>query len=556
MPIVRNVAGILGRWAVEKPGARALVFLSSRGTVEAELGFGEFWTRANAVSGELARRARRGDVAALLFPPGLDFLVAFFGCLLAGVIALPMPTPRRSGRRDSTTAILANARPRFVLTTRAFAATLSNVAEQRDAWDDLEWLAVDDLPPVAEAAPPPVAVDDETVAFIQYTSGSTSSPKGVTVGHANLLANLGMMQQAFGTSERSAVACWMPLFHDMGLIANALHAVFIGAPCILMAPMTFMQRPLTWLKAISDYRVDFAGGPNFAFDHCVDRLRPDRAHGIDLSSWRVAINGAEPVRAGTIERFADAFSAYGFDRGAMYPCYGMAEATVMVSGRSRPAGVVLHRGDAGTSAVGCGPALAGEEIAIADPATGVRLPAGATGEIWVRGANVARGYWRDDRSTGQSFDAELQGHGGGWLRTGDLGLLDGEGELFVTGRLKELLIVRGRNYYPQDIELTVKSCHPALARQTGVAFVTLARHGMERLVVVQEMERVWRDRGQTAALEARVREAVAEEHELAVHRIVIVPPGSIPRTTSGKIRRVEAKLLWQTSEPDPHGDAP
>jgi len=283
-------------------------------------------------------------------------------------------------------------------------------------------------------------------------------------------------------------------------------------------------------------------------------LRADQARGIDLSSWRIAFNGAERVRLATIERFADAFARYGFSPGAMFPCYGMAEATVMISGRSRPGGVVLHQA-AASPVVGCGSALVGEEIATVDPATGAKLAPGVTGEIWVRGSNIAQGYWRDEASTKQTFCNHLEGHGSGWLRTGDLGMLDNEGELFVTGRLKELLIVRGRNYYPQDIELTVTACHPGMAQQAAVAFVALAEGEQERLVVMLEMERVWRDRVPMTALEARVREAVAQEHDLAVHRVIVVPPRSIPRTTSGKIRRLQTQLLWQNGEFGSNGDA-
>jgi acyl-CoA synthetase (AMP-forming)/AMP-acid ligase II len=551
-------------WAERTPQAPAFVFVSRDATIEAELTFGTLAERALGLAARLRAMGGRGETAALLFPPGLDFMVAFLGCLLAGVIAVPMALPRREARRDSADAIVENCTPAFILTTGPLMDRLRNGLAGRPQWSpDFRWLAVDeaaDDPSIAAGVSPSPPGD---VAFLQYTSGSTSNPKGVMVSHANLMRNLEMMQAAFGTSGRSRLASWLPLFHDMGLIGNALHALFLGAPCFLMAPLSFMQRPLAWLRVISEHRVDFAGCPNFGFDHCVDHLRSRGAEGLDLSSWRIAYNAAEPVRSATLERFATAFAPVGFDRRALYPCYGMAEATVMISGKTDRAGPPIESTLAGKPIVSCGSALPGEEIAVVDPETCRRQSVGVVGEIWVRGPHVSAGYWDNAGATAACFDAILADAilpdgGGGWLRTGDLGFLDARGELFVSGRLKDLIIVRGQNYYPQDIEFSAQEAHDAFHGMPGAAFVTARGQHAEALVVVQEADHRLRRMTSTDALQTAIRETVALDHGLSVHRAVIVRPGTVPRTTSGKVRRVQARALWEagalgTTDDEPVG---
>ena len=351
-----------------------------------------------------------------------------------------------------------------------------------------------------------------------------------------------------GNDERSSYASWTPLFHDMGLILNALQALYVGAPCHLMAPSQFMQRPLTWLRLISRYRIDVAGGPNFGFDLCVDRLRPEAAEGLDLSRWRVAFNGAEPVRAETLERFAEAFAPYGFRREAFYPCYGMAEATLLISGGRPGAPVTVRAGLSDpTPFVACGQALTGESLAIVDPETRLRRPQGVVGEIWARGAHVAQGYWGQPGATATTFRAQIVDEDGYWLRTGDLGFLDEGGRLYPVGRIKDLIIIRGVNHHPQDIERTVEECHPALSRHNGAAFA-LAAQGGEQLVIVQEVERAARAAVDLEEVEAAIREAVTEAHEVAPYRIVLLRPGALPKTTSGKIQRSLARRLFLEGE--------
>jgi acyl-CoA synthetase (AMP-forming)/AMP-acid ligase II len=348
----------------------------------------------------------------------------------------------------------------------------------------------------------------------------------------------------------------------MGLILNALQALYVGAPCVLMAPNGFMQRPLNWLRAIHHYKAEVACSPNFGFDLCVSRYRAEQMEGVNLSSWKIALNGAEPVRGETIRKFIDTFAPHGFRPEAMFPAYGMAEATLLISGGRRGAGHITrtvsqvalqtHRvgppdepADAQT-VVGCGRALQGERIAIVDPDTRRRQPSDRVGEIWVDGPNVARTYWRNEAATVTGLHARIEGEdaAASWLRTGDLGFLDETGELFVTGRIKELIIIRGINHYPQDIEQTVQRLHPSLRQNGGAAFSIADENGEETLAIVQEIERTERNRVDPEELKGLIREGVTDQHEVFARHIALIRPGTLPKTTSGKIQRALARKLW------------
>jgi acyl-CoA synthetase (AMP-forming)/AMP-acid ligase II len=552
---------LLRRRAAEQPNDRAYVFLSEKGTEEAELTFAELDRRAGSVAAHLARHLRKGDRALLMFPPGLDFIVAFFGCLVAGVIAVPIMPPRRTSTRDSSESIIADCGSHIVLTNSALMENRADVLT-RLCDSKLEWIAVDTLYRSAIVGEPtPVALTREDIAFLQYTSGSTSAPKGVMVTHGNLLENLEMIRIAFGNTRRSTYVAWVPFYHDMGLVLNVLESFYLGALYVVLSPTSFVQRPLIWLRAIGRYRAEVSSAPNFAFDLCVSRFRADQMEGVDLSCWKVAFNAAEPVRAATIEQFAAKFAPYGFDPRTMYPGYGMAEATLLISGGRRGDEVVtrtvsrdaLQRGaivapKSGGDAqllVGCGRHLVGEEIAIVDPESRRRLAADAIGEIWVGGANVAAGYWQNAAATAETFAAMIAGEGSAhWLRTGDLGFLDDAGVIYITGRIKDVIIIYGNNHYPQDIEATMQSAHPALRPNCGVAFSYVDQRGLEKVVLVQEVERTQRHQLSTDGIEKRIREAISNEHDIAVHEIVLIRPGSIPKTTSGKIQRRLTRQLW------------
>jgi len=364
------------------------------------------------------------------------------------------------------------------------------------------------------------------------------------VSHGNLLHNEEMIRRAFGQSADSVIVGWLPLYHDMGLIGNVLQPLYLGARCVLQAPATFLQRPLSWLAAISRYRATTSGAPNFAYDLCVRKIGEEQRAGLDLASWEVAFNGAEPVRPDTLDRFAAAFAPQGFRRNAFYPCYGLAEATLFVSGGGKGAPpVVVAEGARGL--VGCGRPWMDQRLAVVDPESGRLASDGQEGELWISGPSVAQGYWRQPEATERDFRARLAGDltdtgEGLFLRTGDLGFLRG-GELFVTGRIKDLIIIRGRNLYPQDVERTAEESHAALRPGCGAAFA-VEGDGEERLVVVQELDPHRRDEA-GAALEA-LRRAVAEEHEVMLHQAVLVRAGTIPKTSSGKIQRHAARAAF------------
>ncbi|HYO12430.1 MAG TPA: AMP-binding protein, partial [Thermoanaerobaculia bacterium] len=559
-----SMVDVLRARALQHPERTAFVFLADGAREERRLTYAELDAEVRAVAARLAELGLRGRRALLLYPAGLDFVVAFLGCLYAGVVAVPSYPPSRRRLDLRLQAIARNARPDAVLTTAEIFPRYETIAAQIVELGQAVWLATDEPTSAAEGWQPPVPgeIPDDALAFLQYTSGSTATPKGVMVSHGNLIHNEEMIRRAFRQSERSVIVGWLPLFHDMGLIGNVLQPLYAGASCVLMPPMAFLQRPSRWLEAVSRYRATTSGGPNFAYDLCVRRIAPAERERLDLSSWEVAFNGAEPVRAETLERFAEAFAPQGFRREAFYPCYGLAEATLFVTGSTagcppsvgafeaaaleRGQGIPGTDGRSGRRLVGCGRGWAGQEIVLVEPGSGRRLGPGEVGEIWIAGRSVAQGYWESPEETARTFGARLEGEPRPFLRTGDLGFL-AEGELFVTGRLKDLIIVRGRNHYPQDIERAAEESHPALRPGNGAAFsVELA--GEERLVVVQEIDR-HRLKDAPAALEA-VRRAVAEEHEVQVHEVVLVGPGGVPKTSSGKIQRQTCRSLYLAGELD------
>ncbi|WP_239476633.1 fatty acyl-AMP ligase [Nocardia arizonensis] len=541
---------ILRRRAVDEPDRTAYVFLDDTGAECASLTYRELHERALAVAGALAVRCAPGDRALLVFPQCLDFIVAYFGCLYAGVIAVPVNPPRHTGVQASTRAVVADCDPAAVLTLEVFTESLRAVLGPLCA--ARHWIAADapDAAPTTE----PVRSEPDSVAFLQYTSGSTSTPKGVMVTHRNLVANEEMIREAFGHDRDSTVVGWAPFFHDQGLIGNVLQPLYVGATAVLMSPVTFIRRPLLWLSTISRYRAHTSGGPNFAFDACVARATAG-AHGDwDLSSWQVAFNGAEPIREQTLRRFAETFAPYGFDAAALYPCYGLAESTLMVSASAKGRGAVTIEADVealgqrryvpaadgpARTLVGSGAIMAAERVRIIDPDTGLPCPPDRAGEIWIAGDHVAQGYWRNAEATEHTFRARCaddpdRDH----LRTGDLGLLV-DGELYVVGRLKDMIIVRGRNYYPHDIEFTVQRAHPALRAGGSAAFAVPGRDG-EKLVVVQEIRRDYTGDAD-ADIAGAIRAAVLREHDLAIGELVLTVAGQLGKTSSGKIMRSAAR---------------
>ena len=514
------------------------------------LTYGELDSRAKTIAAELRAVNTFGERALLLYPPGIEFIVAFFGCLYAGVIAVPAYPPRRNQNTIRLKAIVEDARAKVVLTTASLLLKMKSRLVDNPELKALYWLATDEVDGESASWQSPKVTSD-TIAFLQYTSGSTGMPKGVTINHANLLHNQRMIKDAFGHTPDTTVVGWLPLFHDMGLIGNVLQPLYLGKTCVLMSPADFLQKPFRWLQAISRYRATTSGGPNFAYDLCIHRTTPEQRASLDLSSWQTAFTGAEPVRAETVEQFAEAFETCGFRREAFYPCYGMAETTLFVTGGLKADYPVVKTVDAmaleqnkieavkkGNSVrkiVSCGRTWLEQKLVIADPETLTRVADDGVGEIWVKGESVAQGYWNQPEKTEETFKAYLADSEGPFLRTGDLGFIR-DNELFVTGRLKDVIIVRGQNHYPQDIELTVEKSHPALRAGCGAAF-TVEVKGSERLVIVQEIERSYLRKLDTPKVVDSICQAVTAEHSLRPYATVLIKTGSIPKTSSGKVKR-------------------
>lgn len=517
----------LERWAVDRPDRRALIFLGDGETESGSFTFAELHAAARRLAGALRPLGVVGRPVLLLSRSGLDFAAAFFGCLYAGAIAVPCSSGPRNRGWERIAAIAADAEPAAALVSGEMADLLEAVAALR-----IPALRMDH---VAEAGPEsavPAALG--APALLQYTSGSTGSPKGVIVTHDNLAANLRMLESSFGVSEDSVYLTWLPLFHDMGLIGNFLTAVHCGVSCILVSPLSFYQKPQRWLAAISRYGATISGGPNFAYELCVRRFARMDLAGIDLSGWELAFCGAELVRPATMRRFADLFARAGFRASALYPCYGLAEATVFVTGVERNGGAKTAVSDTGVEAVSCGRTGPGGRVMIVDPETATPLPDGRVGEVWVTGDHVAKGYWKKPVLSEAVFAAQPHACGPSFLRTGDLGWMR-DGELYPVGRLKDLMVCRGANVYPEDIEATAAHCHPGFGDVNAAFSVEVGNE--EQVVLVQELARpLPRDFDPAAALIA-LSEAVANVHGLRLHDAILVRAGSVPRTTSGKVQR-------------------
>jgi 8-amino-7-oxononanoate synthase/acyl carrier protein len=566
-----TIVDLLRQRAAYRPHDRAFTFLVDGENEELNITYAELDRKARTVGAWLMDRGMVGKRVLLLYPSGLDFIAAFMGCLYGGAIAVPAYPPRKNRSVERIEAIAADADASVALTTRDVLDRFDGLRATAPSLENLVWKVDSELEPEWAGRWERPDIDGDTLAFLQYTSGSTGTPKGVMLSHENLLHNSLRIMQAFEITRSQSGVFWLPSFHDMGLIGGILVPLYGGKFNVLMSPVAFLQKPLRWLQAIAKYRATISGGPNFAYELCVRKTTPEQRAALDLSSWSLAFNGAEPVRAETIDAFCEAFAPSGFRRQAFYPCYGLAESTLMVTGGMKFEAPVIRSFDAasietgaavprpanatgGRRLVGSGRELDGQDVLIVDPQTCEALPPGRVGEIWVSGPSVAQGYWNRPEASQETFGAMLsqpepappakgvakwRPNAGPYLRTGDLGFFD-EGELFVTGRLKDLIIIRGRNHYPQDIEHAVEEASP-LVRAGSVAAFAVDVDGRERVVVVAEVERGRRDAAEVAAAFDAIRKRLATEHEVAVEAIVLVRPNSIPKTSSGKIQRHACK---------------
>nr|VFK64743.1 MAG: Acyl transferase domain-containing protein [Candidatus Kentron sp. UNK]VFK71219.1 MAG: Acyl transferase domain-containing protein [Candidatus Kentron sp. UNK] len=581
---------LLRHRAQVQPDKTAYTFLKDGEIEEASVTYAQLDRRARAIAAQLQSISAPGERALLLYHAGLEFIAAFFGCLYAGVVAVPTYPPKRNRADPRFQVIAEDAQASAVLTTGEILSDLDTRLKETPGLRKLRWLVTDDLDMEAASGWRMPDIGADTLAFLQYTSGSTSTPKGVMVSHGNLIHNEKMIEQGFGHGERSIFLGWVPLFHDMGLVGNVLQPLYLGISCILMSPVAFLQKPFRWLQAISRYKATTSGGPNFAYEQCVEKTTAEQRATLDLSHWRNAFNGSEPIRAETLARFAAAFEVCGFRRDAFITCYGMAETTLLVSGGSpaeppvifRAAKTHLQQNRVVTAEdeketqhiVGCGAPWPEVRMLIVDPETSLPCPDQQVGEIWVAGQDVTQGYWNRPEETEQTFRAHLADTGEGscdglFLRTGDLGFMK-DGELFITGRLKDLIIIHGQNHYPQDMELTVERTVD-FVKPNGCAATSITVEGEERLVMVMEASRELtrkikavlkqqapstKEHSEQSAkareeldrtvgsIAARARAAVAREHEISLYALAFVEPREFPRTSSGKLQRRACRALF------------
>ncbi|MGV9773278.1 fatty acyl-AMP ligase [Streptosporangium sp. NPDC003464] len=540
------------RWAREIPDAPAYTFLdysAGHDGVKHTLSWAKADLKARALAVRLREVTLPGDRAAILAPQGLEYVVAMLGAMYARVVAVPLFAPDLPGHADRLVRAYADADPVCVLTTTSALDSVHAFLDGGSAPRPKQVITLDTVSDLLadEWEPEPIGLDD--LAYLQYTSGSTRAPTGVEISHANFTANARQLWEAFRATPRvSTAALWLPLFHDMGLIATVAAPMVGGNQAVFMDPVAFVMHPVRWLRMLSEYDDVFTGGPNFAYEYTAGRVTDEEKATLDLSGVSVMLNGAEPLRGSTIDRFSETFAGCGLRPEAHTPGYGLAEATVFVTvmDRDLPARVTLFDRDELTAGravpytgrgrvsdlVSCG-VPTGQRVVIASE-SGTARPDGEVGEIWVQGPNVSRAYWRDEERSAEVFGNVLDGADGTWLRTGDLGVIHG-GELYITGRIKDLIIVDGRNHYPQDVEVTVQEADPAVRRDHVAAFA-VAGEETERLVVVAERSRR-ADGRDLAEITANVRAAVAKNHDLRLHDFVLTEAGAVPRTSSGKIAR-------------------
>lgn len=549
---------ILTQRAQQQPEQTAYTFLRFEEETGTNLTYGELDQQARSIATKLQSLGYEGKPLLLLYPPGLDYIAGFLGCLYAGAIAVPAYPPSSARLLPRLQAVINDTQTVVALTTHQTQAGILRKFMHIPGLQQLHWIATDALSASLGRDWEKPEISGESLAFLQYTSGSTATPKGVMVSHANLLHNSKLIKAQLGLNEQDQAVSWAPMFHDMGLIMGILQPLYTGYHTVLMTPIAFLQHPLRWLQAISDYKATVSCAPNFAYELCVRRTSPATRARLDLSSWQMAISGAEPVRSETLKKFHAAFESCGFHPDAFMVGYGLAEATLMVSARRRYTGVCIKHVDKALleqhvmvdvpdtqhaqAIVGCGKIAPGQQAIVVHPESLIRCRPDEVGEIWVAGESVAQGYFGNEETTRHTFQAYLADTDEGpFLRTGDLGFIQDD-EIFITGRLKDLIIIAGRNHYPQDIELTVERSSPIIHEGNAIAF-SIDVEDEERLVVVAEvrLSRNGLTSGEAAQKIEEITEAIrrniVEGHNITAYQIQLVRVGEIPKTSSGKLQR-------------------
>ncbi len=551
-----NFVELLTARAHRQAACTALYCLADGTGSETAYSYADLDAHAKAWAAVLQNLTQPGDRVLLCLPNGFAYAAGFFACLYAGVVAVPAYPPE-AGQLQSVKRVAAIAHhclPQVLLTLTAFKPSLAGLADSLKA--TLLVLDTANLA-LAHAWRQPVLADD-SIAFLQYTSGSTSDPKGVRVSHSNLMANERAIKQGFAITESDVFVSWLPLYHDMGLVGGLLQPIFSGIPVVLMSPRYFLERPIRWLQAVSQYRGTVSGGPDFAFRLCNERVRAEQLHGLDLAGWRLAFCGAEPIRLSSLTGFAEKLAAVGLPSSAPYPCYGLAEATLLVT-CGRPGQTALAnrfnaehlargrvlRDAAGIELVACGYPQAGHALLIADPNTGLPADEHQVGEICVNGPSLTSGYWHHAEATAGLF---LDYAGQCYLRTGDLGFID-QGQLYLAGRTKDVLLMRGHNVYPHDLELALEQ-HCSGLRQGRVAVFAWPCDGQDRVAVAVEISRGEQKKRPAAEWFTRINRVIAETCQESAQLILLLQPGALPKTTSGKLQRRACLAAWQAGDLD------
>jgi acyl-CoA synthetase (AMP-forming)/AMP-acid ligase II/acyl carrier protein len=549
--------------AAERGGKTAYTFLNKNLEVVEEKTYQELHQSALVLAAKLRQISKVGDRALLMFTPGLDYISSYFACLYAGVVAVPVYPPQMGRQIDRVIKIIQDATPTAFLCTEDIFMQIQQISAEWVNSSREKWILVDqvDEKEVDTDIISPEDISQDQIAFLQYTSGSTGYPKGVMVSQGNLIENQKMIHAGFSTLEGEIkVVSWLPMYHDMGLIGTVLHPLYLGGSAVLMSPFSFLGRPLNWLEAISQHKGSISGGPNFAFDLCVDKVKEEDFEKLDLSNWKRVFNGAEPIRPETLKRFTETFSRVGFEANSWLPCYGLAEATLISS--SAPFSeepTILHvdkekmeqnvvqpieaNAPKAQSLVSSGFSVPGQEIVIADPISFENIGEGKVGEVWLRGAHITKGYWNKDEVNQEIFQAKVKGEEEkDFLRTGDLGFLY-QNQLYITGRQKDLIIIRGKNHYPQDIELSSEEAHEAIQRGGCAAFSVETQDG-ESVAIVCELVRNALRKHKAEEIVQAIQQKVAEVHEIPLESIALIPRRTLLKTSSGKVQRYANKKAF------------
>lgn len=560
----KNFVELLGYYAEHQADRLAYTFLADGFNVSEQVTFAELHQQVQAIAHYLQTNLVSDSRVILVYPSGIEYVRAYLACLYAGVIAVPSNPPANQRHLPRLLSIINDAKPAAILTDSATQPRLKTMFTDESITTAI--ISTDALDKTANTLWQPPQISTDKLAMLQYTSGSTGNPNGVMVSHGNLMHNQAMLEASIPSDNKRVHFTWLPLFHDLGMIGNFLYPLYLGAHCVFMSPVTFIQRPFAWLKGISDYKATVSGGPNFAYAMCANKISEEKKQSLDLSSWQIAFNAAEPVMAKTLEDFYQAFKSCGFNRNALCPSYGLAEATLIVTAvdankyptiqyldkkqlENDQASVVESVDKKHYQLVSCGRAILDQKIRIVDPKNLTLCPDGRVGEVWLKGKNIAVGYWNNPSKTKATFNARIKDtNEEPFLRTGDLGFMM-SGELYVTGRFKDLIIIRGQNYYPHDIEMLVETSHAFLRPHGGTAFSVAGLNG-EQLIIAQEVNVKELNNTDAQAIFAAIAEVIATHHGLAVYDIALIKKGRLPKTTSGKVQRQLTKKLYMDDKLD------